>query len=266
VTAEQNVVRSLSEAHAMESALVQTLTAHLAITPASEYRDLLERHLAETKGHAAALVRRLSDLGDSRNPLELAYGLAQVAIGQVVAAGKLPLDLLRGSGGEEKLLKNAKDEAASEALEIATYDAIEALATAAGDATTAALAVAHRAEEEAFLADLRSAIPQLARDVLDAQQDDPDPVVADAPARGGGSGGSGDAPAAEVDLPTVALPIDGYDELPVTLVLPKLKLLSMVELVVLEEYERAGRGSKQILDRIAQLRCTTNGSQPARQR
>ena len=44
---------------------------------------------------------------------------------------------MRGTGGEEKVLKNAKDACATEALEIATYTAIERLARAVGDDKTA---------------------------------------------------------------------------------------------------------------------------------
>jgi len=47
---------------------------------------------------------------------------------------KTPLDLIRGTGGEEKVLKNAKDACATEALEIATYTALEHVARAVGRA------------------------------------------------------------------------------------------------------------------------------------
>ena len=171
MTSEQKIVQYLNEAHAVEAALVQTLTAHIAMTPEGPYRDLLGRHLDETREQAERILGRLSDLGESRNPIELIYGIAQTAIGQLVAAGKFPLDLLRGSGGEEKLLKNARDEAASEALEIATYDSLEALATVVGDEETAVLAREHRAQEEAFLADLREMIPELTRAVHAAEVD-----------------------------------------------------------------------------------------------
>jgi ferritin-like metal-binding protein YciE len=40
------------------------------------------------------------------------------------------------SGGEEKILKNAKDACATESLEIATYTALEHLAQAVGDDKT----------------------------------------------------------------------------------------------------------------------------------
>src|SRR4051794_37391045 len=137
MTAQDKLLQYLSEAHALEGALVQTLTVHIAVTPEGTYRDLLERHLRETRDQAQALEQRLGELGVTRNPFALGMGILEAVIGQAVAFGKAPLDLVRGSGGEEKLLKNAKDEIASEALEIATYDGLEALAEVLGDTDTA---------------------------------------------------------------------------------------------------------------------------------
>ena len=83
---------------------------------------------------------------------------------------KGPLDLLRGGPrGEEKLLKNARDEVVTEALEIAIYDTIEALAQALGDEPTARLAARHRADEEKMLAELREHIPHLGKAVAQAR-------------------------------------------------------------------------------------------------
>ena len=61
----------------------------------------------------------------------------QSLVGQALALGKGPFDLLRGASAEEKLLKNAKDESATEALEIATYRALEHFARRTGDTKTA---------------------------------------------------------------------------------------------------------------------------------
>jgi ferritin-like metal-binding protein YciE len=155
----EKLLRYLTEAHAMEAGLVSTLAAHLAITPRGSYHELLERHLGETAAHRDRLQERVRQLGAGQSSLEAVYGLAQLLAGQALSLGKLPLDLLRGSSAEEKLLKNAKDEAASEALEIATYDAIEAFALALDDPKTATLAREHRAQEEIFLAQLRCQIP-----------------------------------------------------------------------------------------------------------
>jgi len=166
---QDKIVQELSTIHAIELALVQTLTSHIAITPRGRYREILERHLDETRAQATRLQRRMADLGATRNPIRLAVGTVEAAVGQAVALGKAPLDLLRGASGEEKLLRNARDEAASEALEIASYDALEAIATQLGDETTAQLARDHRAQEEQTLRELREVIPQLARDVVAAQ-------------------------------------------------------------------------------------------------
>lgn len=83
------------------------------MTPRSPYRDGLERHLDETRGHADRLQQRLAELGQGDNPLQALLGFSEGLLGQVLALSKTPFDLLRGSGGEEKVLKNAKDAAAN---------------------------------------------------------------------------------------------------------------------------------------------------------
>jgi ferritin-like metal-binding protein YciE len=158
-------IQYLTEAHATELALVRTLQAHVTMTPRGDYRALLERHLGETREQASAIERRLGELGEGRNVLEstldATIALAQGILGQALALSKGPIDVIRGHGAEEKLLKNAKDECATEALEIATYDGLERLARRFGDEETAELAVRHRRQEEQMLADLRAMIPTL---------------------------------------------------------------------------------------------------------
>ncbi|MGN6187503.1 MAG: DUF892 family protein [Conexibacter sp.] len=173
-TAQDKIAQYLHEAHAMELALARTLQAHSAMTPAGEYRSALDRHRRDTQRHADAVARRLRELGRSPGIAETAYGIAQRVAGQAFALAKAPLDMVRGSGGEEKLLKNAKDECATEALEIATYDALEALARQVGDADTAALAAELRADEEAMLKTLRAQLPRLTAAVTGAElRDEP---------------------------------------------------------------------------------------------
>ena len=168
MTSRQKLVQYLSEAHATEQALTRTLQAHIAMTPRGEYRDGLERHLGETERHAERTAQRLGELGEGRGVIELGVGVVQGLLGQTLALAKGPVDLLRGSGGEEKLLKNAKDECATEALEIATYDALEHLARRVGDEQTAKLAADIRADEERMLERLRTQIPKLVDDVVKA--------------------------------------------------------------------------------------------------
>jgi ferritin-like metal-binding protein YciE len=57
-----------------------------------------------------------------------------------MAVAKGPLHMVRSSGEQEKMLKNAKTEYFNEHEEIATYLAIEILAEKVGDRETAKLA------------------------------------------------------------------------------------------------------------------------------
>jgi ferritin-like metal-binding protein YciE len=164
----QLVARYLSEAHATETALVTTLQVHLSMTPRDEYRTVLERHLDETREHARAIRQRLRELDVRDSFVGATIGFAETIVGQAVALAKGPIDIVRGSSREEKLLKNAKDECATEALEIGTYDALESLARAVGDEATAALAARHREEEERMLAALRRLIPSLTQATVQA--------------------------------------------------------------------------------------------------
>src|SRR4051794_38850524 len=136
----QKLTQYLNEAHASEQALVRVLQSQIAMTPRGTYRTALERHLRETQDHAQRVARRLQELGAGANPVQGVFGAVETAVGQALALGKTPLDLLRGTSGEEKILKNAKDTCATEALEIGTYTSIERLARALGDTETAQLA------------------------------------------------------------------------------------------------------------------------------
>jgi ferritin-like metal-binding protein YciE len=169
------VLQYLSEAHALELALVTNLNAHSAMTPRGTYRTLLERHRDTTQGHADALEKRINELGEDvgRGIVTKAADLARDAVGQALVLTKGPIDMVRGTGVSEKLLKNAKDEVTTEAQEIATYDALEAAAKAAGDEPTAKLAAAHRADEEKMLEALRREIPKLALGDVKERTDGP---------------------------------------------------------------------------------------------
>jgi ferritin-like metal-binding protein YciE len=190
-TAQDKLAQYLHEAHAMELALVTTLGAHSAMAPAGAYRSALERHRRETQRHADAIARRLRVLDRSPSIAERGYGIAQQLAGQALMLGKAPLDLVRGASSQEKLLKNAKDECATEALEIATYDALEALARQVGDDVTADLAAELREDEERMLETLRAQLPSLTAAVtgaeLPAAEVAPVPPEEPAPRRSNGS-------------------------------------------------------------------------------
>ena len=167
---QRKIVQYLNEAHASETGLTRTLQAQIAMTPAGSFRTLLTKHLGETKSHAERLHSRIQEIDGASgfNPLAVGIGMAETVFAQALAIGKTPLDLVRGSGGEEKVLKNAKDDCAAEALEIATYTALERLADTVGDDQTAKLAASIRAEEEHMLERLLAEIPRLTEAVAKA--------------------------------------------------------------------------------------------------
>ncbi len=169
---QQKVAQYLSEAHASERALTRVLQSQIAMTPRGAYRTALETHLDETRNHADRIGSRLREVGEGTGIVagvrRAASGITELAVGQALALGKTPLDLVRGDGGDEKVLKNAKDACATEAHEIATYLALERVATEAGDTKTAKLAASIRADEERMLDRIQRAIPAIAGRVADA--------------------------------------------------------------------------------------------------
>ena len=138
---DAKLVQYLSEAYGKEKELEVSLAAHIAMTTKAPYRNRLKAHLKETKAHAKGLERRIKKLGGGGQ-------LTQNLVGKVKAAARGPLHMVRGSGEQEKMLKNAKTEYWNEHEEIGTYLAIEALAEKVGDRETAKLAKGIRREEE----------------------------------------------------------------------------------------------------------------------
>jgi ferritin-like metal-binding protein YciE len=122
------------------------------------YKKRLKQHLKETKSHAKQLQRRIKQLGGGTQT-------AKSVVGKVTAAAKGPLHAVRGSGEQEKMLKNAKTEYFNEHEEIATYLAIETFAVKVGDKATAQLARGIRREEERMAKFLEGQIKQLSNAV-----------------------------------------------------------------------------------------------------
>jgi ferritin-like metal-binding protein YciE len=160
-TSEQKVLQYLDEAQALERAQQRELHAQILMTPRGCYRSALERHLQETREHAERLERRMEELREGCDPLAAFVGLAEHGVGHMPALAKSPLELIRASGGEEKVLENAKDTCASEEREIATYTALEHFARAANDHASASLAASIRAEEEKMLQRVLRELPHL---------------------------------------------------------------------------------------------------------
>jgi ferritin-like metal-binding protein YciE len=267
--AQKKVVQYLEEARATERALVRVLQSQIAMTPRGSYRSALESHLEETRDHAARVDARLDALGRSSNPLTAVVGLAEAVVGQALALGKAPFDLLRGSGGEEKVLKNAKDACAGESLEIATYTAIERLARSVGDEETAKLAASIRADEERMLERILREIPKLAEAVTGAEvKDEPcydvtavgaadsvreaakatKRVARDETAATKRNGGR----ARKAPGPDLAIP--GYDRLTAGEIADRLSRLSQEDLAKVDSYERRNKNRATVLSRVGSLR------------
>jgi ferritin-like metal-binding protein YciE len=159
---DKKLVQYLNEAFGKEKELETALEAHIGMTDRAPYKKRLQQHLRETKQHARKVEQRIKKLGGTPQPV-------QAVVGKATAALKGPVHALRGTGTEEKLLKNAKTEYSEEAEEIATYTAIEEFATAVGDRDTARLAREIRREEEKMARFLERQIPQLAKAVVRAE-------------------------------------------------------------------------------------------------
>lgn len=282
---ETKIVQYLNEAHAMETGLMRVLEEQIALTPQGRYRSALEQHLRETRDHATRVAARRDELSGSSNPLTALVGVAHDAVGQALALAKAPLDILRGSGGEEKILENAKDACAGEALEIATYIALEHLARSVEDRRTAELAASIRADEEAMLERIENELPALAQAVARAEVGgEPSYDITEtgaaqavrgaakqaqrttrrsasraktgaarqarrAPGATQAEGAAKGAVATEQDLP-----IDGYDGLTAEQIIRRLPELGQVDLVKVAVYERRAQGRSTVLDRAASLR------------
>jgi len=280
----QKVVLYLNEAHASEVGLVNVLKSQIAMTPRGSYRDGLEEHLDETRNHAQRIQVRLGELERRGNPLQAFLGFTESLVGQTLALSKTPFDLLRGSGGQEKVLKNAKDACATEALESATYTALERLANNVGDERTAKLAATIRGEEERMLERIMREIPRLTDAVVGAE-------IGDDPSYDSTKTGAADAARAvggEVThiarktetrtkrtarqtrkIPGVAqaegqikgavasaqdLAIARYDSLTAEEIVSNLPGLSQIELAKVDSYERKNDKRTTVLSRITALR------------
>ena len=171
------LVQYLNEAYGKEKELETALQAHIGTTTRVPYRKRLRQHLTETRRHARELERRVKQLGgtpqtvpiESSDSLAKGAGAAVEIAGRAVAAAKGPLHAIRGTGEQEKMLKNAKSEYADEHEEIATYKALETLAEATGDKETAKLARTIRRDEEIMASFLERQIPALTRAVVQAE-------------------------------------------------------------------------------------------------
>ena len=165
------LVQYLNEAYGKEKELETALTADISMTTDKAYRKRLQDHLKETRNHSRLVKGRIRALGGKAEEVSVpgpealsgvASGAANLA-NRAVAAAKGPGHMLRGTGEQEKLLKNAKSQYWNEFEEIATYYAIETLADFVGDKETHQVAKQIRREEERMARYLEKLIPKLTK-------------------------------------------------------------------------------------------------------
>jgi ferritin-like metal-binding protein YciE len=282
---ERKVVQYLNEAHATEIGLTRVLQAQIAMTPRGRYRAALEQHLQETRSQAERVQRRVDELGGGANPLAAGLGLIETVAAQVIALSMAPVQLLRGTGGEEKVLKNAKDSCAAEALEIATYTSLARLARTADDAKTERLAKSILGDEQKMLDRLLREIPRLTDAVARAEFDGEgsydvtETGAADAARRGArtakrtarqGAGQAKRSARQARKVPGVAraegtvkgavasesdLAIANYDSLSADEIQDKLTELSQIDLAKVNAYERKNQNRSTVTSRIDSLQA-----------
>ena len=173
------LIQYLNEAYGKEKQLETGLQAHISMTTRPPYKKRLQQHLKETKGHAREIERRIKKLGGTPEAADLpgpeavsgAAAAVQNVANRAAALAQGPMHALRGTGEQERLLKNARTEFQDEAEEIATYTMIETLAEAVNDKETAQMARKIRREEERMRDYLAKLIPQLTKAV--AQEEIP---------------------------------------------------------------------------------------------
>jgi ferritin-like metal-binding protein YciE len=172
-TRDAKLVQLLNEAYTEERELETALDAHAQMTTRDDYAKRLKDHLKETRSHATQVSKRITQLGGTPETVSIPGpdGLTKAAetvsevFGKAKAAAQGPLHAVRGSGEQERMLRNARTEYQEEAWEIATYTVIESVATAAGDKETAKLARDILREEERMQEFLAALLPELSADL-----------------------------------------------------------------------------------------------------
>jgi ferritin-like metal-binding protein YciE len=172
-TRDAKLVQLLNEAYTKERELETALDAHAQMTTRDDYAKRLKDHLKETRSHASQVSKRITQLGGTPETVSLPGpdGLTRAAetvsdvLGKAKAAAQGPLHAVRGSGEQERMLRNARTEYQQEAWEIATYTVIDSVATATGDKETAKLARDIIREEERMQEFLAALLPELSADL-----------------------------------------------------------------------------------------------------
>ena len=107
------LIQYLNEAYSKEKELETALEAHIPLATRATYRKRLQQHLQETKRHARDVERRIKQLGGN-GTAEIAVAV-QATAAKALALAQGPLHAVRGTGQQERMLKNARTEYQDEA-------------------------------------------------------------------------------------------------------------------------------------------------------
>jgi hypothetical protein len=171
------VIPALRDVRDAQAAVVDRFQAHIAVTPAGGYRQILERHVADAQDHLSSIDEHMNQLRP-HGLLRDALGGARHLAGQATRVARLPLDVamaaparaLRGRrrAAERQLLKNTEEEYAITALAVATCRAGESIAQDADDDAGADLLGSIRRHDEELLEALGGNLEESAEAVVAA--------------------------------------------------------------------------------------------------
>lgn len=265
------LVPALREVREAEAALADRFKAHLAVTPAGEYREVLERRVGDARGHVYRIDERLGTL-QPRGRVQTVLGGAWRLTEQ---AARLPFGVAmavpgavfrgRGTATEHQLLKNVEDEYAVTAFAVAICRAAERIAQEAEDAVSSELLSSIRRDDEEALEELGSSLDQHVESaVVSGATDGLGATGAAQAVRDWGNWLRETAeriPGAErlQGAPEGALireeelPIPDYRRLSTRAILDQLPHLPQADLATVGAYERAHAGRPPVLSRVTDL-------------
>lgn len=134
--AEQELVKHIDEAYAMEQNVLRMLDGMISTTDDAEMRRELEHHKRETEQQAERLKERLEAHDAEPSMVKEAGGILGALMKGVIDTAR-----------PDKPGRNARDGFATEHMEIASYELLERVAKRAGDTQTANVARQNRKEE-----------------------------------------------------------------------------------------------------------------------
>ncbi|MBV7696875.1 hypothetical protein [Streptomyces sp. TRM70350] len=269
--ASDMLVPALREVRKTEVALANRFNAHLAGTPAGEYRELLERRAGDARGHIYRIDERLGSLyspGLMQSVLGNAWRLTgQAARLPLIVTMAVPSAVFRGRGPatEHQLLKNVEDEYAITAYSVAICRAAERIAQEAHDAASSELLSSIRRDHEEALEELGDSLEQRAEAAVVAAQ------TADGRNTGAAQGVRAwsswlretaermpgadrlQGPPEGALIRDFELPIPDYRRLSTRTILERLPHLAQRDLATVGAYERAHAARPAILSRITDL-------------